>query len=78
MERSIAAAGWDLDGGFLDRLLVGNAGDLAVLVHEWAWQDDDPAYELYDAKRHVSCWVREVPTPRQAAELLEERGGPPD
>lgn len=56
MERSIAGAGWKLDGGFLDSLLVGNDGALAVLAHEWAWQDNDgPVYELYDVEEHLSC-----------------------
>ncbi|MBV9453880.1 MAG: hypothetical protein JOZ19_07155 [Rubrobacter sp.] len=78
IEQSFISAGWDLDGGFLDHLLIGNDGDLAVLAHEWAWQNNTPTYELYDAKRHVSCWVREVPTPRQAREILEEHGGTPE
>ena len=36
------------------------------------------SYELYDVERHLSCWVREVSAPRQAAELLEEHGEPPE
>jgi hypothetical protein len=28
--------------------------------------------------RDLTYWVQEIPTPQQAAELLEEHGGPPE
>ena len=40
--------------------------------------DRDPAFELCDGERKVTYWVREVSTPRQAATLLDEHGGPPE
>ena len=40
------------------------------------WETDEPTYELYDVGRHVSYWVHEVPTPEQAARLLEGHGEP--
>ena len=39
---------------------------------------DDPAFELLDRRRLLTYWVRVIPTPRQAALLLEERGGLPE
>jgi hypothetical protein len=38
---------------------------------------DDPVYELCDGEREITYWVREIPTPRHAAMLLREHGGPP-
>jgi hypothetical protein len=49
-----------------------------VLVHRSTWETDEPAYELYDVGRHVSYWAHEVPTPDQAAVLLEEHGETPE
>ena len=37
---------------------------------------EDPAFELLDRERNLSHWVRVIPTPRIAAQLLEEHGGP--
>ena len=59
-------------------LAIGNRGDLCILAHQSTWEHPSPAYELYDAGRHLSYWVYEVPTPAQAAKLLEEHGEPPD
>jgi len=39
---------------------------------------DDPAFELLDRRRVLTYWVRVIPTPRQAAVLLDERGGLPE
>lgn len=75
--RELAEAGWETDGSFSEYLTIGNSGDLCVLVHPSTWETDKPAYELYDVWRHVSCWVREIPTPELAGMLLEEHGEPP-
>ena len=58
--------------------LVGNAEDLAIVAHEQYAQTDDPVFELVDGRRMVAYWVRVIPTPRQAAVLLEEQGGLPE
>ncbi len=34
-------------------------------------------FELVDRRRVLSYWVRVIPTPQQAAVLLEEQGGLP-
>lgn len=36
----------------------------------------DPVFDLYDAERGVAARIRRVPTPKQAAELLERYGVP--
>ncbi len=59
--------------------LVGNAGDLSIVAHkQYAEKTDDPVFELVDGRRVAAYWVRVIPTPRQAAVLLEEQGGPPE
>ncbi len=78
IDRELAEAGWSTDGSFSEHLSIGNSGDLCVLVHRSTWETDEPAYELYDVGRHVSYWVHKVPTPDQAAVLLEEHGKPPE
>ena len=78
IDRKLADAGWEPDGTFSDYLAIGESGELCILVHHSAWETHEPAYELYDAERHVSYWVHEIPTPEQAAKLLEEHGQPPE
>ena len=39
-------------------------------------EQPDPIFDLYDAERSVAVQVRRVPTPEQAAELLERYGVP--
>jgi len=37
---------------------------------------DQPVFELSDERGDHTYWVQEIPTPQQAQQLLEERGGP--
>jgi hypothetical protein len=78
IERELADSGWRVDDGFAGHLLVGNAGELSVLVSWRAWRGADPAYELYDVEKHVACWVRVIPTPLRARMILEEHGEFPE
>ncbi|MCA1717927.1 MAG: hypothetical protein LC781_14280 [Actinobacteria bacterium] len=78
IEWELADAGWRVDNGFAGHLLVGNAGDLSILVPWRAWRGADPAYELYDVEKHVACWVRVIPTPLRARMILEEHGESPE
>ena len=78
IDRKLADAGWSTDGSFSEYLSIGQSGDLCVLLHRSTWETYEPSYELYDVGRHVSCWVRELPTPERAAVLLEEHGEPSD
>ena len=78
IEQGFVEAGWQLDGGFSGHLIVGENENLSILAHKWVWGSDNPVFELGDGERSLTYWVREVPTPQQAAELLEEHGGPPE
>ena len=71
-------AGWGVPG--TSRYpIVGNSGELSIVAHERYAGTDDPAiFELVDRRRVLGYWTRGVPTPRQAAVLLEEHGGPPE
>lgn len=77
IEQGFVGAQWEVPGPSRYPV-VGNAGDLSIVAHEQYAESDDPAFELVDGRRVVSYWVRVIPTPRQAAVLLEERGGPPE
>jgi hypothetical protein len=76
IDRELAEAGWVPDGTFSEHLAIGESDDFCVLVHRSTWDTGDPTYELYDAGRHVSYWVHEIPRPEQAAKLLEKYGEP--
>jgi len=76
IEKRFSSAGWELDGGFSDYLVVGYNGDgLSILAHKEAWQTDDgPVFELVDHESNLTYGVQEIPTPEQAAKLLQEHG----
>ena len=77
IDQELAEAGWETDGTFSEHLAIGESDDdLCILVHRSTWETDEPVYELYDVGQHVSYWVHEIPTPEQAARLLEEHGVP--
>jgi hypothetical protein len=76
IDQALKNAGWETDGTFSEHLAIGESGDLCILVHRSTWRTDEPTYELYDVEREVSYWVHEIPTPEQAAGLLEEHGEP--
>jgi len=79
IEQAFLGAGWQLDGGFAEHLIVGYDNDrLSILAHSWAWETDDPFFELCDhrGEEDITYWVREIPTPQRAAHLLAECGGP--
>ena len=78
IERGFVEAGWEVPGA-CHFPIVGNAGDLSVVAHEqYAQRSDDPVFEIADGRLMLSRWSREIITPRQAAALLDERGGPPE
>jgi hypothetical protein len=79
IQQTFLDAGWQLDGSFDEHLLVGHDdGHLSVLAHGWVWETNDPIFELCDheGEEDITYWVREVPTPQRAVELLREHGGP--
>ncbi len=80
IEQGFENAGWCIDSGFSDYLVIGFDGDdLSILVHEEALETDDvdTVFELNDHERNLIHGVKEIPTPQQAANLLQERGHPP-
>jgi hypothetical protein len=78
IEQALEACGWKVDEGFSAHLIVGNNHTLSVLAHQWVWETDDPVFEISDEETDLTYWVREIPTPAQAQELVKERGGPAD
>ena len=78
IDQEFAEAGWEPDGTFSEHLSIGESGDLCILAHRSTWEADEPTYELYNVGHNVSYWVNEIPTPEQAAKLLEEHGEPPE
>ena len=81
IENSLARAGWHLDGGFADYLIIGyNEDGLSILAYEEEARDphdDDPFFELIDHERDLTYGAWEIPTPEQAREMLQEHGKPP-
>jgi hypothetical protein len=80
IERAFAEAGWHIDGGFSEYLVIGYDGNgLSILAYEQAWGTDEPIFfELIDHERDVTYGVQEIPPPQQAARLLVENGQPPE
>jgi hypothetical protein len=69
-------AGWQLDDGFYKHLIIGYTEDLSILAYRPAWEADTPEFQLCDHHNDLGCWVGEIPTPQQAAQLLKEHGVP--
>ena len=79
IEQRFARAGWEIDGGFSEYLIIGHNGDvLSILAHREGWETEDPVFELIDHERNLTYEVHEIPTPQQAAQLLQEHGQPPE
>ena len=80
IENRFASAGWHLDGGFVDYLVIGYSDEgLSILARKEAWEtDDDLVFELIDHERDLTYGVWEVPTPEEAREMLRENGQPPE
>jgi len=78
IEQAIEAAGWRIDEGFSGQLLVGNDSTVSILAHRWVWGSDDPVFEISDEQTDLTYWVREIPTPHRASQLIEEHGRPAD
>jgi hypothetical protein len=70
-------AGWQVPGPTRYPIFCDDA-DLSIVAHEQYARSDDPVFEIVACGRMLSYWVRLIITPRQAAVLLEARGGPPE
>ncbi len=76
VEQSFGSAGWELDGSFYKHLIIGYVDDLSIIAYRQTWETTDPQFQLCDHENDLSYWVREIPNPQQAAQLLREHGEP--
>ena len=75
INREFASAGWELDGGFYKHLIIGCTDSLSILAYRPSWEsEEDPQFQLCDHENDLTYWVREIPTPQQAAMLLAQYG----
>jgi hypothetical protein len=79
LEQRLLDAGWDLDAGFEDYLLIGHDGErVSLLAHREHWGTDNPLFEILDHEDMTTYWMHEVPSPQQATQLLREHGKDPE
>ena len=79
IELRFTSAGWSIDGGFAEYLVIGYCGDeMSLLYHLQTWGDDDPVFVILDHDRVITHFVYGVPTPLQAAKMLQDHGKAPD
>ena len=76
LEQRIASVGWEIDDGFSGHLVIGDdsSNNVSIVAYLDGWDSDDPLFELLDHETDVAYWVRDVPTPQQAAQMLQEHG----
>ena len=70
--QALTQAGWRLDGGFSEFLIVGHDDHASIIAHSWVWEKDTHVFELNDERTRRVYWVHAIPTPWQAKLLLEE------
>ena len=70
--QALTQAGWRLDGGFSEYLIVGHDDHASIIAHSWVWEKDTQVFELNDERTQRIYWVHAIPTPWQAKLLLEE------
>ena len=77
IDQGFSKAGWELDGSFYKHLIIGYTDNLSILAYRQAWEtEEDHEFQLCDHENNLSCWVREIPTPQRAAQLLRNYGEP--
>lgn len=75
IEQRFANAGWSIDGSFSEYLIIGYSGDeMSLLAYPETWEGGDLVVVILDHDREVSHYVYGVPTPLQAAKLLQDHG----
>ena len=76
IEQSFTRAGWDIDRSFSEYLTIGCNGDgISILAYpQEAREPEDPVFELIDHERDLTYGVQQIPSPQQAAQLLQEHG----
>jgi hypothetical protein len=77
--QALIQAGWRLDDGLSEYLIVGHDDDHAsIIAHSWVWEKDTRVFELRDVLTRRIYWVHAIPTPWQAKLLLDEHGDSPE
>lgn len=83
IRRSFKAAGWETgepigeeEAEQLALAVRGEAGKYAIVAHRSVMVLEKPTFEIVDTEAETVIWVREVPNPQRAAELLAEYGVP--
>ena len=77
--QALTQAGWRLDGGFSEYLIVGHDDEdhASIFAHSWVWEKDTHVFELSDERTGRVYWVHAIPTPWQAKLLLDEHRDSP-
>ena len=72
IKQRFASTGWDIDESFSGHLVIGCSGDtLSIVAHGEVFETaDDPVFELFDHEQYTTYWVRDIPTPQQAAQII--------
>jgi hypothetical protein len=85
IRRSFEAAGWDAgepigeeEAERLEMAVRAEAGKYAIVAHRSVIVLEEPVFELVDTDSNTAIWVRKIPEPRRAAELLARYGVPAD
>lgn len=81
VKQKFTSAGWYIDDSFSEHLVIGCRGDdLSIVAHpeEVLERAEEPLFEIFDHERYATYWVRQIPTPQQALQLLREHGEPPE
>jgi hypothetical protein len=81
IEQRLTSAGWNIDHSFSGYLVIGYSGyHLAILPYDRGVEENenDHLFEILDHMSNITYWVREIPTPQQASQLLREHGKPPE
>ena len=79
IEQRFTGAGWELDDSFSEYLIIGsNSDSLSILAYAQAREPEDSIFELIDHERNLTYGAQQIPSPQQAAHLLQEHGQPPE
>jgi hypothetical protein len=77
IEQRLTSAGWNIDHSFSGYLVIGYSGyHLSILPYDRGVEENgnDPHFEILDHMSNITYWVRAIPTPQQASQLLREHG----
>ncbi len=83
IRQAFEAAGWEVgepigeeEAERLEMVIRAEAGRYAIIAPRSVIVLDEPVFELVDADSGTAIWVRKIPTPQRAAELLARHGVP--